>query len=65
MAKPTETQKQTQGVCAVVHYLTTYLGHVKVADTYWYLTGIPELMDFASHSFEGFFYGNDGKHDEK
>jgi len=46
-------------------YLSTYLGHVKVADTYWYLTGTPELMDFASYSFEGFFYGNDGKHDEK
>lgn len=46
-------------------YLSTYLGHVKVADTYWYLTGTPELMDFASCCFEGFFYGNNGKHNEK
>jgi len=41
-------------------YLSTYLGHVKVADTYWYLTGTPELMDFAASSFEEFFYGNKG-----
>lgn len=52
-------------VNAKILYLSTYLGHVKVADTYWYLTGSPELMDFASYSFECFFYGNDGKHDEK
>jgi len=24
--------------------LSTYLGHVHVADTYWYLTACPELM---------------------
>ena len=24
--------------------LSTYLGHVKVSSTYWYLTGVPELM---------------------
>ena len=24
--------------------LSTYLGHVKVSDTYWYLTAVPELM---------------------
>ena len=24
--------------------LSTYLGHVKLKDTYWYLTAIPELM---------------------
>ncbi len=32
--------------------LSTYLGHVKVSDTYWYLTGIPELMAIASARFE-------------
>jgi integrase len=41
-------------------YLSTYLGHVKVADTYWYLTGTPELMQFAAGSFEKFFYGDRG-----
>lgn len=24
--------------------LSTYLGHVKVTDTYWYLSAVPELM---------------------
>lgn len=32
--------------------LSTYLGHAKVSDTYWYLTGIPELMAIASTRFE-------------
>jgi len=28
--------------------LTTYLGHVHVADTYWYLEAVPELLQLAS-----------------
>jgi len=32
--------------------LSTYLGHVKVTDTYWYLTAVPELMAIASARFE-------------
>jgi hypothetical protein len=32
--------------------LSTYLGHTKVTDTYWYLTGVPELMAIASKRFE-------------
>jgi hypothetical protein len=24
--------------------LSTYLGHAKISNTYWYLTGVPELM---------------------
>ena len=38
----------------VMPALSTYLGHVKVTDTYWYLTGIPELMELASSRFERF-----------
>jgi hypothetical protein len=34
--------------------LSTYLGHAKVSDTYWYLTGIPELLDLATSRFERF-----------
>lgn len=34
--------------------LSTYLGHAKVSDTYWYLTGVPELMAIAAHRFERF-----------
>jgi integrase len=32
--------------------LSTYLGHAKVSDTYWYLTGIPELLGLAAGRFE-------------
>jgi len=46
-------------------YLSTYLGHVKVEDTYWYLTGTPELMQFASGQFEEFFYENGGNNHEE
>jgi integrase len=34
--------------------LSTYLGHAKVSDTYWYLTGVPELMAIAGTRFERF-----------
>jgi hypothetical protein len=37
--------------------LSTYLGHVKVSDTYWYLTGIPELMAITAARFERFAGG--------
>jgi integrase/recombinase XerD len=35
--------------------LSTYLGHVHVADTYWYLTGCPELMGLAVKRFEDYW----------
>ena len=31
--------------------LSTYVGHAKVSDTYWYFTGIPELMAIAAERF--------------
>jgi integrase len=34
--------------------LSTYLGHAKVSDTYWYLTGVPELMALTASRFERF-----------
>ena len=34
--------------------LSTYVGHAKVSDTYWYLTGAPELMALAGERFELF-----------
>jgi integrase len=34
--------------------LSTYLGHGKVTDTYWYLTGTPELLATAGGRFERF-----------
>ncbi len=41
--------------------LSSYLGHAKVTDTYWYLTGIPELMAIISNRFERFVEGAGGK----
>jgi integrase len=37
--------------------LSTYLGHVKVTDTYWYVSAIPDLMNTVSERFEHFVYG--------
>lgn len=34
--------------------LSTYLGHGKVTDTYWYLTGTRELLAMAGGRFERF-----------
>jgi integrase len=37
-----------------VEELSAYLGHAKITDTYWYLTGIPELLALAGQRFEEF-----------
>ena len=34
--------------------LTTYLGHARVADTYWYCTAVPELLASTGQRFERF-----------
>lgn len=34
--------------------LSTYLGHVKPSDTYWYLSSIPELVGLAAIKLEAF-----------
>jgi integrase/recombinase XerD len=34
--------------------LSTYLGHGKVSDTYWYLTGTGELLATVAERFEKF-----------
>ena len=34
--------------------LATYLGHVQVTQTYWYLTAVPELMALTARRFEHF-----------
>jgi integrase len=39
--------------------LSTYVGHMQVTDTYWYLTGIPELMTIAAQRFERSILGGD------
>lgn len=37
--------------------LSTYVGHAKVSDTYWYVTGIPELMTIAAERFHLYAQG--------
>jgi integrase len=37
--------------------LSVYLGHSKVTDTYWYLTGIQQIMAIAAKRFELFSGG--------
>lgn len=34
--------------------LSTYMGHAKVSNTYWYLTGVPELLQLVGRRFEHF-----------
>ena len=34
--------------------LSTYLGHAKVTDTYWYISAVPELMAVTSERFHRF-----------
>jgi integrase len=34
--------------------LSTYLGHAKVTDTYWYCTAVPELLASTAQRFERF-----------
>lgn len=37
--------------------LSIYVGHGKVVDTYWYLTGIPDLMALAAERFHRYVQG--------
>lgn len=34
--------------------LSTYMGHAKISNTYWYLTAVPELMAIAAEKFESY-----------
>jgi integrase/recombinase XerD len=37
--------------------LSTYLGHIAPADTYWYLSAVPELMELAAQRLDLTFGG--------
>lgn len=50
-------QRWHEGGVSIDHamfWLCTYLGHAKISDTYWYLTGTPELMELVGERFERF-----------
>lgn len=34
--------------------LATYVGHINIGDTYWYMQAVPELMAIAGNRFEAF-----------
>jgi integrase len=53
--------RQGQDVHHLIAALSTYLGHGKVSDTYWYLTGTPELLAIAGARFEQFTNTGKGK----
>jgi integrase/recombinase XerD len=38
--------EQDKDIHALMPALSTYLGHAQPSDTYWYLTGVPELLRF-------------------
>jgi len=42
--------------------LSTYVGHAMVTNTYWYLTGVPELMALAAGQFESLLPGSEVHH---
>lgn len=43
--------QQQQNVDHVIDILSTYVGHSRVSDTYWYVTAIPELLALAGQRF--------------
>jgi len=51
-------RNQHQCIDQALFWLCTYLGHAKISDTYWYLTGVPELMDSIGARLEQFAVGS-------
>lgn len=51
--------EEGEDVNALIPYLSAYLGHKKLSDTYWYLTGVPELLAVAAEAFRRMGLGSD------
>ncbi|HVA19091.1 MAG TPA: tyrosine-type recombinase/integrase [Solirubrobacteraceae bacterium] len=45
-------QRQGVDIDQAMLALSTYVGHARVSNTYWYLTAVPELMALAAKKFE-------------
>lgn len=43
-----------------ISVLSVYLGHAKITDTYWYVTGTPELLSASARRFEAFVEPDEG-----
>lgn len=41
-----------------LHILSTYMGHVKSQDTYWYLSATPGMLELSCSKFENMFGGD-------
>ena len=41
----------------MIDALATYVGHVKISDTFWYVTATPELVSVAAQRFAHFAEG--------
>ena len=52
-----------EDVNALTPHLSAYLGHKKLSDTYWYLTGVPELLAVAAEAFHSMGSGVDDGQD--
>lgn len=50
-----------EDVNAMLPVLATYMGHKKISETYWYLTGTPELLQVACDAFERIAKGGDAE----
>ena len=47
-----EAHQNGLDVSALLPVVSTYLGHVEPANTYWYLTAVPELMEVVAERLE-------------
>lgn len=54
--------KQGRDLDQAIAALSTYLGHVDINNTYWYLTAVPELLEAAGARLEHFTDSNLGDH---
>jgi integrase len=55
-------QSQSVDIDQAMLSLSTYVGHAKVANTYWYLSSVPELMALAGGQFEAFMSQAEAEH---
>ena len=49
--------KNGKDATALLYTLSAFLGHVKIEETYWYLSATPELMNLSSSRYEEQFGG--------
>jgi integrase/recombinase XerD len=50
-------QREGAEIAALLPVLSTYLGHIRPANTYWYLSATPELMQLAAARLDQHFGG--------